>query len=257
MGDYSIYPMEVCSEDQIVRLFVKVSQRGNPVLQGRPVADLALLGRAMYRKTMLLRMGQVVMHKGKPVALSCNWDAAAGGVWAGSGLTMPASLSVHAAIGRAAFDSLPEQQDSTFFAAFYGVLPPHPGGPLFGVLGLASAMMAKEMGFEHTFQYTLLPTLLKRGAFGASHGGASWGIKFADVPTADVAVSRELTELAGTVNCSVMTLEYATGPEYVGQAARVVRMDPAAMMAPCRAIASQHVEFLRGTQTAGIFTSRL
>jgi len=204
---------------------------------------------------MLLRMGQVVMHKGKPVALSCNWDAGAGGVWAGSGLTMPASLKVHAAIGKAAFASLPEQSGSTFFAAFYGVLPPHPG-LLFGVLGMASLIMAKELGFEHTFQYTLLPTLLKRGAFGASHGGSSWGIKFADVPTSDVAISQELTQLGGTVNCAAMTLEYATGPEYVGQAAAVVRMDPAVMLAPSRAIALQHVEILRGTQTAMI-TSRL
>lgn len=256
MGDYSIYPMEVCSEDQIVRLFVSVAQRGNPVLQGRPVADLALLGRAMYRKTMLLRMGQVVMHKGKPVALSCNWDAGAGGVWAGSGLTMPASLSVHAAIGKAAFASLPEQSGSTFFAAFYGVLSPHPA-LLFGVLGMASLIMAQEMGFENTFQYTLLPTLLKRGGCGASQGGASWSIQFADVPTSDVATSQELTELGGTVNCATMTLEYATGPEYVGQAAGVVRMDPAVMLAPSRAIASQHVQLLRRSQTAEILTSRL
>jgi len=255
MGEYSVHPMELCSEDQIVSLFVKVSQRGNPVLQGRPVADLELLGRAMYRKTMLSRMGQVVLHKGKPVALSCNWDASAGGVWDGSGLTMPSSLSVHAAVGKACFASLPERSGSTFFAAFYGVLPPHPA-LLFGVLGLGSLFLAKEMGFEHTFQYTLVPTLLKRGTFGASHGGASWCIKFADVPTSDAAISQELTELGGTCNCAVMTLDYATSPEYVGVAAATVRMTPEAILAPCLASASQHAELLRGRQTAMI-TSRL
>jgi len=250
MGPYSIYPMEVCSEDQIAQLFVKVSQRGNPVLQGRPAADVELLGRAMYRKTMLMRMGQVVMHSGKPVALSCNWDAGAGGVWEGSGLTMPSSLLAHAAVGKAVFASLPERSGSTFFAAFYGVLPKHPGS-LFGVLGTASLMLAKDIGFEHSFQYTLLPTLKDRGAFGgnASADEETWGVKFADVPTSDVAVSEELTELGGTCNCSLMTLEYGTGA-YVKVCADIVRLkNPDELRVPSQAAASKHMQFLRGEQT--------
>jgi len=252
--------MEVCSEDQIARLFVKVSQRGNPVLQGRPTADLELLGRAMYRKTMLMRMGQVVMHKGKPIALSCNWDAGAGGVWAGSGLTMPSSLLAHAAIGNAAFASLPERSGSTFFCSFYGVLPPHPG-VLFGMLCMASLVLAKESGFEHTFQYTLLPTLLKRGLFGASAASAdddqSWGIKFAEVPTSEAAVSEELTELGGTINCSLMNLAYATGPVYFKSAASVVGLkNPNDLQVPSQEMASQHFQFLCGNPTSMI-SSRL
>lgn len=255
MGDYSFYPMEVCSEDQIASLFAQVSQRGNPVLRGRPAADLDLLGRAMYQKTMLLRTGLVVLHTGKPVALSCNWDAAAGGAWVGSGLAVPPSLLAHAAIGNAAFASLPERSGSTFCCAFSGVLHPHPGG-IFGVFALAGFLVAKEMGFENTFQFTLLPTMLKRDLFGASQGGESWGIKFADVPTSEVAVSHELTEMGGTCNCSVMTSEYATSSEYVRQGAGVVGMDPDVMLAHSLAIASQHVKFLRGNQTE-ITTSRL
>merc|ERR1712216_981879 len=83
-GAYTIYPMEFCTEDQIARLFSKVCQRGNPVLQGRPIRDLEQLGRAMYRKSMKLSTGNVALYQGEPVALGCSWDMADGGVWAGS-----------------------------------------------------------------------------------------------------------------------------------------------------------------------------
>jgi hypothetical protein len=86
MGEYTMYPMEFCTEDQVAKLFSKICQRGNPVLQGRPAADLILLGRAMYRKAKVLSLGQVAVHKGQPVALGFSWDVADGGVWKDSGL---------------------------------------------------------------------------------------------------------------------------------------------------------------------------
>merc|ERR1712048_861105 len=84
IGDYTIYPLEYCSEDEAAELFRKMAARGNPgnpVLQGRPAADLKLLGRAMYRKSNLLKLGQVAVHKGEPVAMYVSWDVATGGVW--------------------------------------------------------------------------------------------------------------------------------------------------------------------------------
>ena len=80
-GEYTVHPMSTCSEDEVAVLFAKVCQRNNPVLQGRPFKDLELLGRAMFRKSAKLGMGQVTKHEGKAVGLGCCWDFAEGGVW--------------------------------------------------------------------------------------------------------------------------------------------------------------------------------
>jgi len=120
-GEYAAYPLEVVTEDQASKLFSKICQRGNPVLQGRPAADLVLLGRAMYRKAMLNRLRQVYFHtSGELVAIGFSWDVATGGVWQDTGLEMPASLEAHAACGKAAFDSLQtkKRSDKNYFAVF-------------------------------------------------------------------------------------------------------------------------------------------
>jgi hypothetical protein len=268
MGEYTMYPMEFCTEDQVAKLFSKICQRGNPVLQGRPAADLILLGRAMYRKAKVLSLGQVAVHKGQPVALGFSWDVADGGVWKDSGLEMPASLAAHAACGKAAFESL-KVRGETYFAGFFGVLPPH-DGVLFGYLACSSFMMGHALGFKDGFQYTLLPTLNKRGGvfdkFGADDDNMNWNVKFAEIAeTAEVegAVSDELRELDGNVNISLTSLNYVMGEEWMARAAATVRLSSSEKIRrPSQLMATNHMNWLKRqtqsqTQSANMITSRL
>jgi len=261
LGEYTMYPMEFCTEDQIAKLFSKVCQRGNPVLQGRPEADLNLLGRAMYRKSKIMRLGQVAVHKGQPIALGCCWDVAEGGVWKDSGLEMPASLAAHASAGLAAFGSLQARSDKTFFAGFYGVLPPH-NAQLFGYLAISSLMMAHAMGFQDAFQFTLLPTLLgKTGGVFSKHGtdaeNMNWNMRFADVPANSV-VAAELKELDGNLNLSLTDLNYAMGEAYMSRSAATVRLKSSdEIRLPAQLMARNHVNWLKQTQSNSMITSRL
>ena len=263
LGEYTLYPLEFCTEDQVAKLFSKICQRGNPVLQGRPVADLILLGRAMYRKANILRLGQVAVHKGQPVALGFSWDVADGGVWKGSGLEMPASLAAHAACGKAAFESLTMRGD-TFFGGFFGVLPPH-DGVLFGYLAVSSFMMGHAMGFQDGFQYTLLPTLNKRGGvfgkFGEDDENMNWHVQFAEIAAADANkdVSDELQELGGTVNLSLTSLNYVMGEEWMARAAATVRLQSSdKIRRPAQFMATNHLNWLkRQSPSANMITSRL
>lgn len=262
-GEYTMYPMEFCTEQQIAILFAKVCQRGNPVLQGRPVADLQLLGRAMYRKSKIMRLGQVAMHKGEPVALGCSWDAAEGGVWKDSGLEMPASCAAHAACGKACFDAFAEKDTGkkTLFAAFYGCLPPH-NVKLFGYLGMSAFVMAAALGFESTFQFTLLPTLTGRGLFTEQDKDANdtinWPMRFADVTGSSPAVTAELKELDGNINLSLTRLGYALAPEYMNMAAATVRMKTGdELLLPSQLMGLNHLKWLQQTQSGDIITSRL
>jgi len=262
LGDYTMYPMEFCTEDQVAKLFSKICQRGNPVLQGRPVGDLILLGKAMYRKAKLERLGQVAMHKGQPVALGFSWDVADGGVWKDSGLEMPASLAAHAACGKAAFESL-NTRGQTLFGGFFGVLPPH-DGVLFGYLAVSSFMMGHQLGFKDGFQYTLLPTLNKRGGvfqkFGAEEDNMNWNVRFADIAAgSEGVVSDELRELDGNVNLSLSSLNYVMGEEWMARAAATVRLQSTEQIRrPSQLIATNHVNWLkRQAQSTNMITSRL
>jgi len=263
IGEYTIYPMEYCTEDKVAKLFSKVCQRGNPVLQGRPAADLVVLGRAMYRKAGLLRLGQVAVHQGEPVAVGFTWDVAAGGVWKDSGLEMPASLAAHAVCGKAAFDSL-LMRGPTFFGGFFGVLQPH-DGQLFIYLAVCSYMMAYSLGFQDGFQYTLLPTLNKRGGifgkFGKDDENVNWHVTFDEIAAGndDAAVSEELRELGGNVNLSLTDLNYAMGSEeYMGRCAATARLQTAEeVRRPVLQIATNHAKWLKQSQSTHTITSRL
>lgn len=247
-GEYTIHPMQFCSEKDVAKLFTKVCQRGNPVLQGRPFKDLELLGMAMYRKSTNLGMGQVAMHKGKLVALGCCWDVADGGVWANSGLDMPSSLAAHAACGQACFNALPQRDRKTLFCAFYGVLPPH-SAHCFGIMACSHFAMAEQMGFEDSFQFTLLPTLKGRGVFSDSKSNddsLNWAMKFCDVPSAKADVLDELKELGGSINLQLTRLSYNLGDEYMSLAAATVRMKTAdELRGPVQVTASNHMKWLQ------------
>jgi hypothetical protein len=263
-GEYTAYPLEVISEDQAAKLFSKICQRGNPVLQGRPAADLVVLGRAMYRKAILMRLGQVFLHNSnEPVALGFSWDVAEGGVWQDSGLEMPASLAAHAACGKAAFDSLQihKRSDKNYFGGFFGVLPPH-NGQLFGIMAVCSFMMAHELGFQDGFQYTLLPTLNKRGGvfgkFGEDADNLNLHLPFAEID-ADKAVAEELAEMAGTVNVSLTNLDYAIlGDEWMARCAATIKLKTAEeMRRPSALMCANHLQWLKQIQSTSMITSRL
>jgi len=261
VGEYTVRPMEFCSEDKVAKLFSKVCQRGNPVLQGRPQADLELLGRAMYRKTMKLRVGTVAMYQGEPVALGCGWDMAEGGAWAGSGFEIPASMAAHAACGKAAFDEFNQRKkaESTYFAAFYGVLAPH-NVKLFGYLGFSNFCIAHKLGFQDSFQYTLIPSLTSKGLFtekGLDEADTiNWPLRFADVPSDKAEVSAELKELDGNINISLTRMGYIMEPAYKKMAAAICGMKSDELYLPSELIATNHLNWLRSQSTEQI-TSRL
>jgi len=256
--------MEYIAEDEVAKVFSKICQRGNPVLQGRPVADLILLGRAMYRKAELLRMGQVVVHKGQPVALGFSWDVAEGGVWQGSDLERPASMAAHAACGKAAFDSLaPKLRGKTFFSGFFGVLPPH-DGVFFGYLAVSSFFMAKELGFQDGLQFTLLPTLNKRAGvfekFGDDSQNLQWDVPFDEVAAGtDKAVADEILQTAGRVNISLTNVDWALeGEDWMARAAATVRLSSSdEMRRPAQLMGTNQVKVMRQTQSTNMITSRL
>lgn len=240
-----MHSLEVCSEEQIADLFAKVCQRGNPLLEGRPHADLVLFGRALYRKSVVFGMSQVVLLHGEPVALNTNWDASAGGAWVGSGLTMPASLACHGAVGKACFDSLPKREDAVIFTAFGGVLPGHPS-KFFGLLALASWMMAKESGFGWSFQYSVLPKLLGRSKdqqiLQQSEVQHMWDVHFANITASDKSVQAELAEIGGVSKSSLSHLSFLTNSAYTKVVASTLRANLEEVTVPAQEIATNQLK---------------
>jgi hypothetical protein len=250
VGEYTLYPMEYCTEEEIAKVFTKICQRGNPVLQGRPAADLILLGKAMYRKAKVLHAGQVAMHKGQVVAIGFSWDHAEGGVWKDSGLEMPESLAAHASCGKAAFDSLQKRGD-TWFGGFFGVLPPH-GVELFGYLAVSSFLMGEALGFEDAFQFTLLPTLDKRqggvfSKYGDEEDNLNWDVKFSEIAARlGGAVGDELRELDGNINLSRTKMSFVLGEEWMGRAAKTVRLPTSqSIREPAMQMTTNHLNWLK------------
>lgn len=225
IGEYTVYPLERCSEDEFAELFCKMSERGNPVLHGRPKDDLKLLGKAMYRKSNILRLGNIAFHKGTPVAIGCNWDVADGGVWEGSGLEMPTSMAAHAAIGKGALDSLGKRNKKIWYCGFYGVVAGH-SAALFSYLGTAGAMMANALGFEEVFLYSLLSSLQNREGLYSRRSDANekhWMVRFADIDTSP-AVSADLKALDGIVQLGLIDMGFSLQDDYMGSAAKMVKI---------------------------------
>lgn len=238
-GEYDIYPLQYCKEDAVAHLFAKTCQRRNPLLQGRPQEDLVLLGRAIYRKTLPLGISQVAMYKGEPVALNTIWDLAEGGAWKDSGLEAPDSLQSHAEVAKACFGRLAdadaeEGNDTTLptvFSAFGGVAPPH-DGKLFGKMGLTGIHLAKELGYERSFQYTVLASLI-----GRSQGGDAFKrskvqrtlkpVNFAEIESGSDATRADLKELNGVSRMSVTHLSFMCSDPYMQLVAMAVKAEAA------------------------------
>lgn len=252
IGDYEVHPLEVCSEEQIALLFAKVCQRGNPLLEGRPEADLLVFGRALYRKSVAFGMSQVVLLNGEPVALNTNWDASSGGAWAGSGLTMPASLGFHAAVAVASFNSLPKTGDKVVFAAFGGVLKGHPA-KFFGLLAWASWMMATRSGYHKSFQYSVLPKLVGRSklelTLEESDVQRMWDIKFEDVTSSTPTLQAELKASEGVSTVSLSHISFLTGKTYTKLLATTLRATPDEVTVPALEIASNHLKLRTGASS--------
>jgi len=236
-GEYEIYPLQYCSEDAVALLFAKTCQRRNPLLQGRPQEDLVLLGRAIYRKTLPLGISQVAMYRGEPVGLNTIWDAAEGGAWKGSGLEMPASMSAHAEVAKASFARLADadaedNNDSsmpTVFAAFGGVMPPH-DGKLFGKMGITGIMLAKELGYTRSFQYTVLSSLIGRTQNGDAFKRSKVQrtlkpVQFAEIESGSDATRADLKELNGVCRMSVTHTSFMTSNTYMQLTAMSVKAD--------------------------------
>lgn len=224
VGPYEFHPLRVCSEDAIAALFAKICNRGNPLLQGKPRADLLLLGAAMYRKSVLYAQPLVCLMDGEPVALSFGWDCADGGVWQGAA-GPPASLLAHSAVGSACFGSwpaplrMPERRGEIWFGAFAGVSVPHPG-ILMAVMALIAFPVVIKLGFQRQFGYVVHPKLLDYQRLMRENGShktpspemhSSWEINFSEIEVDDQDVKAELSSLKpGYTTCSISDLKMMT-----------------------------------------------
>jgi len=197
-GEYSLFPLRKITESAAADLFVKISQRGNPILLGKPEADLELLGGALYRKSVTSVFSGVWLKGSEPVALDFAWDAGAGGVWV-EGLQTPPSLLAHKAIGAAAFASLPEPNPRplghTMFFAFGGVSPPHPARLLW-IAAVVRIQAAVREGYREMFSYMTHERTIGVGKkMQDKPGNQTWPINYPDIQTDNDQVREELANL--------------------------------------------------------------
>merc|ERR1719174_166143 len=153
------------------------------------------------------------------------------------------------------------------FSGFFGVLPPH-DGYMFGILAVSSFIMGHLSGFQSGLQFTLLPTLNKRGGvfgkFGSEEDNAQWDIPFSEVadslegPAAD-----DLREMGGNINISLTTMDFALnltgkGEEWFARAAASCRLDGAeAIRRPAEEMAVNQMNWARQKQSSNVIASRL
>jgi hypothetical protein len=214
-GDYDLYPLHVCSEDAIAKLFVKICARGNPILQAKPAKDLYKLGAAFYKKSVGTVMGLVFLKGDEPVAMTVGWDMVDGGAWKGTS-GPPQSLACHAAIGEAMFASMPHKTTTPgedVFLAFTGVAVPHPGMYLMYAMQVMIVLTVSGAGYSNLFGYAVhAKTIGQANVYepnpkGTRHG---WRVKFSDIEVADQEVREEILNLPGPgiAECSLTTMGY-------------------------------------------------
>lgn len=216
VGDYSLYPLHICSEEAIAGLFAKICQRGNPILQGKPPEDLKRLGSAFYRKSVGSPCAMVFLKGGtEPVALFFGWDAIYGPAWEGTA-GPPEALFSHAAIGDAAWAPVLPLQSALpgkmLFMAFSGVALPHPGSLLL-VMEIVSMLASWGAGYDKCFGYAVHPKTIEQTESLAPEPGFRqvWRIKYSDIEVADPAVREELASAAlspGFALCSATDLKW-------------------------------------------------
>jgi hypothetical protein len=228
---------------------VKICARGNPILQGKPPADLHRLGVAFYKKSVGSVTSMVFLKGDEPVALMFGWDSFHGGVWKGTS-GPPESLVCHATIGAAIFESKPcetTMPGQEMFVAFGGVALPHPGQLLMSSMQVMSVLSAAAAGYISSFGYSVHPKTIEQSQSIPEEPGVRqvWRVTYSDIEVADVAVQEEMCNIhPGTAECSVTSLAFTVN--------NVKQMVPALeeMCRPgvARMLAYSHVQFDDGVQ---------
>lgn len=241
-GGYALYPLRAVSEEAAAKLFVKVCARGNPILQGKPAADLFRLGVALYNKSVNSVMGLVFIKGGEPVAITFGWDLVDGGAWKGTS-GPPKSLACHAATGEAMFASMPHVsmpgQDA--FLAFTGVAPPHPGLLLMHSMQVMACLGSAAAGYNAMFGFAVHAATIKQAAAYVPNDKGNrvgWFMKYSDIETTDPEVREELCSLhPEECHCSLTDVSYfmedirADARAHVQEAADALRPGAARLLA--------------------------
>lgn len=253
-GQYALHPLHVCSAEAVAKVFVKICARGNPILQGKPAADLYRLGIAFYKKSVGSVMSMVFLKGVEPVALMFGWDTFYGGVWKDAS-GPPDSLACHAAIGAGIFASkpvtaLPGQE---MFMAFAGVALPHPGQILLHAMQIMGIFGAAAAGYSNCFGYAVHAKTIEQALSTPDEPGVrhSWRISYSDIEATDPAVREEMCSIyPGTAECSVTSIAFSL--ENIRQDPRehVQEMAEACRPSAGRMLAASHMSFDEGVQMA-------
>jgi len=251
-GPYALYPLHVCSAEAVANLFVKICARGNPILQGKPAADLYRLGVAFYNKSVGSVMSTVFLKGDEPVALMFGWDTFDGGVWKGTS-GPPESLVCHAAIGAAIFASKPAtaMPGQEMFMAFTGVALPHPGQILLHAMQIMAIFSASGAGYINTFGYAVHTKTIEQAQSTPDdpENRSNWRISYRDIEVTDQALHEEMCCIhPGTAECSVTSLAFSL--DSIRQDTRAHVQEYAEALRPnvARLLASSHIAFDDGVQ---------
>ena len=203
VNGYQMHPLSDCSEDAVATVYAKICQRGNPLLQSRPHADLKILGAALYRKALDFPTSHCFLQGSECVSLSMSWDAAAGGAW--QGVKCPASLVCHSAVGAAALDGFATPAPGeTVYGAFAGVLPGHPSSLITASL-VFTCSAGERLGFRNTLMYTVHPAVLnarkKQRAMIGPSGFPEWTVIFSEIVATDEVHSELCSLKPGIAEC--------------------------------------------------------
>jgi len=170
LDGYAMYPLSACTENTIATTFAKICQRGNQLLQGKPTADLIILGRALYRKSVTFPASSCFLHgpDSECVAFVLGWDAADGGIW-DDDVPCPASLASHSAVATAVLACvpvgsggriLPNVRGEVVYSAFGGVCLGHPAW-IFAASFAYMFRASERLGFCTYFAYMHHPKLIR------------------------------------------------------------------------------------------------
>jgi len=245
-GPYALYPLHVCSAEAIAKLFVKICARGNPILQGKPAADLYRLGLAFYKKSAGSVMSTVFLKGVEPVGLLFGWDIFYGGVWKDTS-GPPDSLACHSAIGAAIFASKPVTTlpGQDMFMAFMGVALPHPGAILSHAMQIMAIFSAAAAGYANTFAYAVHAKTIEQSQSVVDEPGVrnTWRISYSDIEVTDQTVREEMCSIyPGIAECSVTSIAFSV--ENIRQDPRKHVQEMAEACRPiARILASSHMPF--------------
>lgn len=247
-GPYDLYPLHFCSAEAVAELFVKICGRGNPILQGKPTADLYRLGVAFYKKSVGSVTSLVFLKGAEPVALMFGWDSFNGGVWKDTS-GPPESLVCHATIGAAIFASKPckaTRPGHEVFLAFSGVALPHPGPVLLHSMQITALLCASAAGYVNSFGYAVHPKTIEQSQSLPAEPGVRqvWRVSYSDIEVEDQAVREEMCNIhPGTAVCSVTSVASTVNGILQIESQIVRELAEGCRAGVDRMLASAHVQF--------------